>query len=218
MLTDRTLSRGPDQKMKHFLHGLLWMLIGGIVVIIVSPYFPASLQELARQGQQAFQEVISPPKPSPQIDSTPGANPTPTPPSSSLIQRLQERFIPEVEKVVLDEEGQAELVAFALDLINQDRIANGLEPVDLGSNTAAQFHAEDMMEHGYISHWGLNGLKPYMRYTVAGGANYWSGRRTGLRVEFRSHIRSAGGGSVAITLHPGKSWTGSADLVSSSCT
>jgi hypothetical protein len=29
-----------------------------------------------------------------------------------------------------------------------------------------------MLDNYYLSHWGTNGLKPYMRYTLAGGINY----------------------------------------------
>jgi len=65
-----------------------------------------------------------------------------------------------------------QLREFMLALINDDRAANGLTPVLLGNNPAAQTHAEEMLEQGYLSHWGMDGLKPYMRYTLAGGFNY----------------------------------------------
>ncbi len=65
-----------------------------------------------------------------------------------------------------------ELVAFALELINKDRGTNGLALVTLGSNTAAQKHAEERLGNGYLSHWGMDGMKPYMRYTIAGGENH----------------------------------------------
>ena len=39
----------------------------------------------------------------------------------------------------------AELRLFTLQLINKDRIDHGLSPVALGSNPAAQSHAEDML-------------------------------------------------------------------------
>ena len=64
------------------------------------------------------------------------------------------------------------LVEYMLDLINEDRAEHGLEPVVLGTNTAAQQHAEEMLSAGYLSHWNMDGLKPYMRYTLAGGYNY----------------------------------------------
>ncbi len=41
--------------------------------------------------------------------------------------------------------------------------------MSLGDNSAAQLHAEASLEGCYSSHWGSNGLKPYMRYSLAGG-------------------------------------------------
>jgi uncharacterized protein YkwD len=64
---------------------------------------------------------------------------------------------------------QDELVKHALDLINKDRLAFGLEPVSLGSNAAAQIHAEDVFKNKQISHWMSNGEKPYMTYSKYGG-------------------------------------------------
>ncbi len=61
---------------------------------------------------------------------------------------------------------------YMLELINADRRANGLDPVTLGNNPAAQAHAEEMLANSFLSHWGLDGMKPYMRYTLAGGVNY----------------------------------------------
>lgn len=65
-----------------------------------------------------------------------------------------------------------QLVQYALQLINKDRKENSLPAVALGNNTAAQEHAEDMLKNNYFSHWGMDGMKPYMRYTLAGGFNY----------------------------------------------
>ncbi|MCH7605797.1 MAG: CAP domain-containing protein [Chloroflexi bacterium] len=67
-----------------------------------------------------------------------------------------------------------------LDLINRDRQANGLGSVTLGDNPAAQEHAEEMLAHSYLSHWGLDGIKPYMRYTLAGGVNYEAENASGV--------------------------------------
>jgi uncharacterized protein YkwD len=66
----------------------------------------------------------------------------------------------------------ADIFQFTLDLINRDRTANGLGAVALGSNGAAQKHAQDMFDNYFLSHWGTDGLKPYMRYTLEGGLNY----------------------------------------------
>lgn len=66
----------------------------------------------------------------------------------------------------------AELRQFMLGLINADRTQNGVAPMVLGDNAAAQKHADEMRLHGYSGHWGLDGMKPYMRYTLTGGSNY----------------------------------------------
>ena len=58
---------------------------------------------------------------------------------------------------------------YMLELINAERISGGLDPVVLGDNSAAQLHAEFEIEHCFNSHWGIDGLKPYMRYTLSGG-------------------------------------------------
>ena len=60
---------------------------------------------------------------------------------------------------------------FMLDLINTDRAANNAAALAIGANAAAQQHAEDMMRRNYRSHWGMDGLTPYMRYTRGGGFN-----------------------------------------------
>lgn len=73
-----------------------------------------------------------------------------------------------------------ELIQYMLDLINKDRDDYGLAPVVLGNNIAAQKHAEEMLEHSYLSHWGMDGLKPYMRYTLEGGYNYEAENVSGL--------------------------------------
>lgn len=56
-----------------------------------------------------------------------------------------------------------------LDLVNQVRTVEGLQPVELGDNAAAQIHAEGALSGCYASHWDSDGLKPYMRYSLAGG-------------------------------------------------
>ena len=56
-----------------------------------------------------------------------------------------------------------------LEVINQERTKAGLQPVTMGDNAAAQLHAEAALEGCFSSHWGVDGLKPYMRYSLAGG-------------------------------------------------
>jgi uncharacterized protein YkwD len=62
-----------------------------------------------------------------------------------------------------------ELVDYALSLINLDRSSRGLLNVSLSSIDSGQVHADNMFRNGFFSHWGTDGSKPYMRYTLAGG-------------------------------------------------
>jgi len=64
------------------------------------------------------------------------------------------------------------LRSYMLDLINADRAAHGVAPVVMGSNSAAQDHANDMLAFGYLGHWWVDGKKPYMAYSQAGGTSY----------------------------------------------
>ena len=75
---------------------------------------------------------------------------------------------------------------YMVGLINKARQAAGSPPLALGESQAPQRHAEDCLKVGLSSHWNLNGLKPYMRYSLAGGyqANaenvchiQWTGRQ-----------------------------------------
>ena len=58
---------------------------------------------------------------------------------------------------------------YVLELINSERRDAGLDPVALGDNPAAQIHADNMLEECFSGHWGIDGLLPYMRYSLAGG-------------------------------------------------
>ena len=65
--------------------------------------------------------------------------------------------------------GKEELVAYALSLINSDRQASNAPNVTLSPVASAQKHAEDMLKNSFFSHWNIEGYKPYVRYTLAGG-------------------------------------------------
>ena len=56
-----------------------------------------------------------------------------------------------------------------LELINIARRNAGVPKVALGNNPAPQMHANSCLQTGTVSHWNLNGLKPYMRYSLVGG-------------------------------------------------
>ena len=62
-----------------------------------------------------------------------------------------------------------DLKLLMLELINDARGAAGVPDVRLGSNDAAQLHAEAMAAGCFMSHWDRSGLKPYMRYSLQGG-------------------------------------------------
>ncbi len=64
------------------------------------------------------------------------------------------------------------LRSYVLDLINTDRADHGFAPVVMGTNSAAQDHANDMLTFGYLGHWWVDGKKPYMAYSQAGGTSY----------------------------------------------
>lgn len=54
-------------------------------------------------------------------------------------------------------------------LINTERVRARVAPLTMSDNPSAQYHAGNMMEYGYRSHWDINGLTPAMRYTLSGG-------------------------------------------------
>ena len=56
-----------------------------------------------------------------------------------------------------------------LELINEARVRNGVPPVAMGTNNVAQVQADQILEDCVSSHWGTDGLKPYHRYSLAGG-------------------------------------------------
>ena len=85
---------------------------------------------------------------------------------------------------------------FMLALINAERAEAGLGLVTLGDNPAAQAHADDMIQNCYFSHWGLDGLKPYMRYSLAGGYQSNAENVSGL-----NHCIGPGDGFAAISTY-----------------
>ena len=58
---------------------------------------------------------------------------------------------------------------YMLELINSERKKAELNAVVLGDNIAAQLQAESALENCSGGHWGIDGLKNYMRYSLARG-------------------------------------------------
>ena len=95
---------------------------------------------------------------------TPTIATAPTPMSAPMPTSTAPNLVPDHTEAQTEE-----LRLFMLELINNDRVDNGLTPLLLGDNIAAQAHAEEIFREGFVGHWSLAGLKPYMRYTLSGG-------------------------------------------------
>ena len=90
-----------------------------------------------------------------------------------------------------------------LGLINDVRQEHNLEPVVLGDNPAAQQHAESMLANNFVSHWGVDGLMPSMRYTLAGGENYMAENVSGHILQKGLHYQTRGSDTMLTELHRG---------------
>lgn len=93
----------------------------------------------------------------------------------------------------------ATLALYMMDLVNRDRQAAGLEPLEWDETAAraAQSHAEEMAVHGYLSHWDLTGYGPEHRYALAGG-------RDSVRENVYSHYQRFSNGQGV----PVEDWRG----------
>ena len=104
-------------------------------------------------------------------------------------------MIPEIEEYMMSATPRPEYQTVTipemrqhmLELINAERASVGLVPVKLGYNPAAQIHAEDMLENCFAGHWGTDGLKPYMRYSLSGGYQSNAENVSGLDYCIKSH-------------------------------
>jgi uncharacterized protein YkwD len=72
-----------------------------------------------------------------------------------------------------DDKKLEQLRANLLNLINEERSVEKVPPVELDelATRVATRHAEDMVKNEYVSHWDRDGLKPYHRYSFAGGVH-----------------------------------------------
>jgi uncharacterized protein YkwD len=69
------------------------------------------------------------------------------------------------------EKVEEELEQYLLGLVNAERASGDLSGVaiDALASTVSQQHAREMAEGRFLSHWSRSGLKPYHRYSFAGG-------------------------------------------------
>ena len=120
----------------------------GFIVLIINKIQPDLPPDAPRANQPIASSVDE--TPTPVRTSAPTVLPSPSPVPEALIQHLSEKM-------------------YMLKLINNERRKVGVPTVELGDNIAAQLHADSSLTNCFSSHWGLNGLKPYMRYSLAGG-------------------------------------------------
>ena len=121
-------------------------------VPIAAEFTPTPPNALTPSGTNAPQPLHPESSITTLITPSPTLTPTPTPISPSI----------------------EELKQYALELINRDREKHGVAPVVMGTNSAAQMHAEDSLKYEYSGHWYKNGEKPYMVYSRTGGDSYVS--------------------------------------------
>ena len=134
--------------------GWKWVLLA-IVVIVV----------LGRLGSY-LESDKSESEPTPALPATAGRTDTPIPSKAAMVAPIPAvsnggGLSPHLRHI--------EEKRYMLALINAERKKAGVPPVELGDNIAAQLHAESALANCFSSHWGIDGLKPYMRYSLAGG-------------------------------------------------
>ena len=83
-----------------------------------------------------------------------------------------------------------------LELINAERKKAGVGAVSLGDNIAAQLHADASLDNCFSSHWGIDGLQPRMRYSLAGGYQSNSENVSGLDYCIKASDGYAPNGSI----------------------
>ena len=132
-----------------------------------APKAQATIDAGARTGAKAVSDALSATEvnavattATPLATTTPSTSPS-APPAPAIVPTATPLPSPHLRYL---EEKQ-----YMLALINAARIDAGVPPVELGDNTAAQLHAESALANCFSSHWGIDGLKPYMRYSLAGG-------------------------------------------------
>ena len=134
----------------------------GCAVLVAQAWF-APQWETAMKSTAGILDDLS----KPTVEVAPTEAPADTRPSvpeptASSVRMTVEAVLPDLRHV--------EEKRYMLALINDRRQEADVDAVVLGDNIAAQVHAESSLEGCFSSHWGADGLKPYMRYTLAGGA------------------------------------------------
>lgn len=152
-------SDGPNwQIISAIVAGVVVVLIIGGVFIVNTFFKPAEPLVTAT----AVVAISATPVETPLSTTTPLPVATDTPqPVAASPKPLPDALPPDIPA----------LQQYMLQLINQDRNANGLSEVgwDSTASAAGQGHAQEMAQFLYFSHWNLDGYGPDYRYSLAGG-------------------------------------------------
>lgn len=202
--------RRTRRRLTQLLSAVVLMVVGGVITLALYPLLPEGFKESVEdfggkttadfkfRNNAPIVDKRSPTKPPALAPTSTIARLTPTPTAIPLSTGVRisptqrptpsptSRPIPTLTPTPTPTQVPLkEWQNYLLGLINADRVSFGLSPVTLGSNPAAQEHAEEMLEYSYLSHWDLDGLTPYMRYTLAGGVNYEAENASGLAFPLR---------------------------------
>lgn len=158
----------------------LILAVGGALGLLGVPFLPQAAQNWVATEQTKVSDkaddVVNAFRSDDEADDLPTVKPPIATPPSTLVKPTQPVQSPTVFQTTaplpqtpIPTSDLQQLRQYMLDLVNADRAKAGLRPVALGSNTAAQQHAEDMLKNFYFGHIDSGGMKPYMRYSLAGG-------------------------------------------------
>lgn len=72
-------------------------------------------------------------------------------------------------------------------IINNERESNNISSVEYDSITAvsAQFHADEMKKYNYFSHYSINGIPPYIRYSLKSNGAFAIGENIALGANYK---------------------------------
>lgn len=146
------------------------LLLGTLVLVAVLVVVGVLLLLIRPDGDMSGQVAVATPT---------SAVPPPTSDSADVIQPTL-AMTPEItsspelaETSSSDDAAEFDLTELRhrmLELINTDRAAVGLQPleIDAAAEVVAQAHADEMVAFGYLSHWNLDGFGPDWRYSRSG--------------------------------------------------
>ena len=134
--------------------------------IRVSTYVASPITAAAQPTATPRPAATPRPTATPRPAATPRPTATPRPAATPMPTRTRAPTATPTQPPSLGHYAEKQ---YMLELINAERKKAGVPVVGLGDNRAAQLHAESALENCFASHWGIDGLKPYMRYTLTGG-------------------------------------------------